>query len=148
LTHGLGDLSLKLAEDRLDGLTDLLLQRLTQILVGLGRCSPLAVFLRPTVTARCPLALPRSSVLSSRVGLLVAPVSLGTALTVVGSRMTLSRLASRLIVILRLPRPSCLLDSHHASLIDGDFESTSCAASVVRLRFPLMLSSVSRTRRP
>jgi len=159
LAHGVGDLPLELPEDRLDSLADLLLQCLTEILVALGRCSLIAVILGRALAALWSLALPRSSILSSRVGLPIAPGPLLIALAVLGSRLmitlavfgsrlTLSRLPSRLILVIRLPRPSCLFDSHLASLLSWRF--------VDRLRGlhpqpdcrPILDSFVSLTRRP
>jgi len=49
LAHGLGDLSLQLAEDGLDGLTDLLLKCLTKILVVPRRCLLIVLLLGGTV---------------------------------------------------------------------------------------------------
>jgi hypothetical protein len=100
LTHGLGDLALQLPEDRLDGLTDLLLECLTQVeVVGFTRCSPLAV-VGPAVAVRLPLAPPCLSILPPGLGLPGAPVPLRAALTVVSPRLTLSRLPARLVLIL------------------------------------------------
>jgi hypothetical protein len=84
LTHGLGDLALHLSEDRLDGLADLLLQRLTQILIDVVGCSPLAVVPGRAVAPLLPLALPRTSISRWRFGLPVAPASVVVALAILG----------------------------------------------------------------
>jgi len=130
LAHGLGDLALHLAEDRLDGLADLLLQCLSQVLVFIGRCSPIAVLVGRALAALRSLALvgralaalrslalPCAAILTPGIGRLVAIAPLITTLAIVGPRLTLSCLPSRLILIVRLPRPPCLFDRHHASLL-------------------------------
>src|SRR5207253_320119 len=68
LAHGLGDLALQLAEDGLNGLTDLLLECLTEILVYRRGLAALGLVGR-TTTAFRPLLLPRPPVLRSVVGL-------------------------------------------------------------------------------
>jgi hypothetical protein len=149
LAHSLSDLTLQLAEDRLDGLTDLLLQCLTQVqIVGISRCSPIIAVPGRTVAALRPVAPARLSILSPGVGLSGAPAPLRAALTVVGSRITLSRLPSRLVLILRLPCPSCLFDSHHASLLYGDSRLVSMGHIRGQISSHLMVESVGRTRRP
>jgi hypothetical protein len=148
LAHSLSDLTLQLAEDRLDGLTDLLLQCLTQVqIVGISRCSPIIVVPGRTVAALRLVAPARLSILSPGVGLSGAPAPLGAALTVVGSRITLSRLPSRLVLILRLPCPSCLFDSHHASLLYGDSRMVFMGRTRGQFAARLMVELVGRTRR-
>jgi hypothetical protein len=119
LTDGLGDLPLQLSKHRLHRLADLLLQCLPQILIGLARCSSIVVLVGPTVPALGALALSCATVPVPGVGLSGAPVPLVATLTVVGPRLPIARLASRLILVVRLPRSSCLLNSHLASLLHG-----------------------------
>jgi len=130
LTHGLGDLALHLAKDWLDGLTDLLLQGLAEILVGVGRAALTAIVPGRAALTFLPIGLPCSSIsfpafgllsiLPARLGLPVTPASVVVALAIVSPRLTLSRLAARLVLIIRLSRSSCLFDGHHASLLTGD----------------------------
>jgi hypothetical protein len=128
LTHGLGDLALQLAEDRLDGLTDLLLKGYPQVLIRLSGLSLTAILLGGAATGFPLISLPRPAILPPALGLPFASIPLGFALAVASSGLSrwavllglpLPRLASWLLLVVRLPGSPRLLDGHHASLLNG-----------------------------
>jgi len=91
---------LHLAEDGLDGLADLLLKGLTEILIGVAGCASVAIVSGRAVPTFGPISLSCSSVslsafgllsiLSPRLGLPLAPAPVVVALTIVSPRLTLS----------------------------------------------------------
>jgi len=81
LPHGVGDLSLQLAENRLDSLTNLLLKRLTQILLRGGGLSLVSTLLLGGPTRFAPLP----PVLSPGFWLSLARTALLSAVAVVTS---------------------------------------------------------------
>jgi hypothetical protein len=106
LPHDLGDLALQLAEDRLDGLTDLLLKRLAQALTCCDRLSLVTVLLRHAVAGFRPFSLPRPSGF---------PSGRGSSIPIIPFDLLRSLPAAGLLLVFRLPRRSRLLDGHAAS---------------------------------
>jgi len=85
LAHSISDLALQFAEDGLDGLTNLLLKRLTQIRLCRGGRSLVTTLLSRGPASVLPFPLPCPPILSPGLGLTLLSVTLVAALTVLTS---------------------------------------------------------------